>query len=89
MTVKEISKAVNRDVRTVQFWVKEVGKRVKSIDDKRELSSPRYPANYDSVETFEILKHGWGEKFATLYRDMTMSKDKTEAVTAEFKVVGE
>lgn len=68
MTTKQIAEAVNKDVKTVQRWVKKVGDTMSSVSDKMALSSPNKPADYDIEETCSIIQHGLGKNAADLYR---------------------
>jgi hypothetical protein len=68
MTTKEIAEAVGKDITTVQRWVKRMGGKMQSIDDKMLSSTSTYPADFDLSETCEIIEHGMGKNAADLYR---------------------
>jgi hypothetical protein len=68
MTSKEIASAVGADVRTVQRWVKIVGDKMSSVNDKMSSSSPTYPADYDLDEAVAIISEGLGENAGHIFR---------------------
>jgi transposase len=68
MTVKEIAKAVGKDVTTVQRWVKKLSVKMQSVDSKMQSSSPMHPADYTQEEVLAIIEEGMGPEAAGVYR---------------------
>lgn len=68
MTTKEIAEAVNKDVTTVQRWIKRLNGKMQSIDSKMQSSSPMKPAEFNLEETCSIIEVGLGKNAADIYR---------------------
>lgn len=69
MTTKEIAEAVGKDITTVQRWVKKMGGKMQSIDDKMLSSTSTHPADYSIEETCLIIEVGLGKNAASLFRE--------------------
>ena len=67
MNTKEIALAVNKTERSVQRWVKKLGDKVSSINDKMSASSPMNPADFTLEETIAIIEQGLGKNAAEMY----------------------
>jgi len=69
MNTKEIALAVNKTERSVQRWVKKLGDKVSSINDKMSASSPMNPADFTLEETIAIIEVGMGKNAASIYAE--------------------
>jgi len=68
MTTNEIAQAVNKDVTTVQRWIKRLNGKMQSMDGKMQSSTSTYPADFDLDETIEIVRIGLGVNAAEMFR---------------------
>jgi hypothetical protein len=68
VTTKQIAQAVNKDITTVQRWIKRLDGKMQSIDGKMQSSTSARPADFDLVETCAIIEIGLGKNAADLYR---------------------
>jgi transposase len=84
MTTKQIADAVGKEERTVQRWVKALGDKMSSINDKMSSSSPVNPADYDLEETLAIIEQGMGKNAADVYRLNAASKNAIEKIEKNF-----
>lgn len=68
MNTKEIAQAVNKDVTTVQRWIKRLNGKMQSIDGKMQSSTSTNPADFNLEETCQIIEIGLGKNAAGMYR---------------------
>jgi len=75
MTTKEIANAIGKPEQTVRNWLRDLASKSDVIKSKLDMSSSRYPADWDINETCLIIEEGMGKDVANAFR--------TNAVNAE------
>lgn len=82
MTTKQIAEVVDKDMSTVQRWVKKITDRMSSMDGKMQSmdgrvqsiaakmseSTSTHPADFDTEETVLIIETGMGKNAAGIFR---------------------
>lgn len=68
MTTKEIAEATGKAEKTVRTWAKNTAAKSATMTAKIASSSSAHPADYDLVETCQIIETGMGKNAADLYR---------------------
>jgi hypothetical protein len=69
MTVKEIAKAVGKEVRSVHYWAEKTSAKNAQVCAKiAQAKATSCPADYTLAETCEIIAEGMGEDVANVFR---------------------
>jgi hypothetical protein len=95
MTVKEISKTVNKTERSVRNWIEKVAEKSSVMAEKSSVmaekssaSNSTHPADYTLDETIEIIETGLGKNAAAVFRANAENKIVSSEYVTRNEIAG-
>jgi hypothetical protein len=88
MTVKEISKTVNKTERSVRNWIEKVAEKSSAMAEKSSASNSTHPADYTLDETIEIIETGLGKNAAAVFRANAENKIVSSEYVTRNEIAG-